>query len=72
LYHTLLKPKPRSWRQRNLMSYSPCFGEEEFREVRGQRVPGSSTATFRELLHSRDALPPEGGVCFGCNQQGGG
>ena len=32
LYPTLLKPKPRSWRQRIIMSYSPSFGEGFFCE----------------------------------------
>jgi hypothetical protein len=35
------------------------FAFTEFYEVHGQRVLGTSAATFRELLHSRDTLHPE-------------
>jgi hypothetical protein len=34
--------------------------EGKFCEVRGQKILGTSAATFRELLHSRETLPPRG------------
>src|SRR5918995_6015170 len=59
---TLEKPGP--------ALYSPECVEGGFSEVRGQRVLGTSASTVRELVHSRDTLPAEKGVCSGRNLQG--
>src|SRR5215218_4447614 len=41
-------------------AYSTKCLEGKFCEVRGQGVLGTSAASFRELLQSRDTLPPRG------------
>src|SRR5918998_890001 len=50
LYPTLLKPKPRSWRQRILMSYLPTFRYEDICELRLYRVLRSSHPAVWLLL----------------------